>query len=74
MILSYSLGNDIPCEKLCKDLAKVVTKFAQQGNDLKSHMLVIDIKQVTDSDQSLLPKIEFKNSPVDIVTVTPTIL
>lgn len=62
MILSYSLANTIPCEKLCKDIARVVTKLSQSGQDLSSLQLVIDIKNTVDSQQSLLPKIEFKNS------------
>lgn len=61
MILTYSLGNDIPCEKLCGDIAKVVTKFAQSGKDMSNHQLVIDIKEIVDSEQCLLPKLEFKN-------------
>lgn len=62
MILSYSLGRDVACEKLCKDLSKVMTKLIQSGVDMKSLQLVIDIKTITDSNESLLPKIEFKNS------------
>ena len=62
MILSYSLGHDIPCEKLCKDIGKVVTKLAQSGTDMSSLQLIIDIKPVTESTESLLPKIELKNS------------
>lgn len=74
MILSYSLGNDIACEKLCKDIGKVVTKLAQSGIDMSLCQLVIDIKTVTDSKESLLPKLEYKNSELDKVIVTPTIL
>lgn len=62
MILSYSLANNVPCEKLCKDIAQVITKLSQSGEDISKLQLVIDIKQTIDSDQSLLPKIEFKNS------------
>lgn len=62
MILSYSLGRDIPCEQLCKDIGKAVIKLAQSGIDMSQHQLVIDIKSVTDSKESLLPKLELKNS------------
>lgn len=62
MILSYSLGHDISCEKLCKDIGKAVTKISQSGVDMNLYQLVIDIKSVTDSSESLLTKIEFKNS------------
>lgn len=62
MILSYSLSNDIPCEKLCKDLSKVISKLTQKGLNLQNRQLVICIKEVTDSGDSLLPKLEVKNS------------
>lgn len=62
MILSYSLSNDISCEKLCKDIGKVITKLSKSGTDISSFQLVIDIRSVTDSETSLLPKLECKNS------------
>lgn len=74
MILSYSLGRDVSCEKLCKDVAKVVNKLSRLGTDMSTYQLVIDIKPITDSSDSLLPKLEFKNTTVDKVIVTPTIL
>jgi hypothetical protein len=40
----------------------MVQKLSQDGNDMKNCQLVIDIKNVTDSNQSLLPKLELKNS------------
>lgn len=62
MILSYSLNNDLPCDKLCKDLSRVVNKLITKGVSLANHQLVIYIKEVSDSDESLLPRIELKNS------------
>lgn len=61
MILSYSLGNNIVCEKLCKDLAKAIAKISQSGQDMSRLQLVIDIKHIVDSQESLLPKLEHKN-------------
>lgn len=62
MMLSYSLNKDISCEKICKDIARVVNKLSRLGTNMSSLQLVIDIKPVTDSEESLLPKIELKNS------------
>lgn len=61
MILSYSLGKNIPCEKLCKDIAKEIIKISQSGQDMSKLQLVIDIKHIVDSEESLLPKLEYKN-------------
>lgn len=58
MILSFNLSNDIHCEKLCQDISKAINKFVQLGNDISNCQLVIDIRQVIDSNESLLPKLE----------------
>lgn len=62
MLLSYSLANNIQCDKLCKDIANAVTKISKEGHDGSTLQLVIDIRKVVESDQSLLPKLECKNS------------
>ena len=61
MLLSYSLGQELSCEKVCKDLANIVAKFSKTQETLSDCVLVIDIKKIIDSNQSLLPKLEYKN-------------
>lgn len=58
MILSFSLGNEIACEKLCQEISKAVSKAAQSGIDISNCQLVIDIRPVIDSTESLVPKLE----------------
>jgi len=64
MLLSYSLDKDLSCEKVCKDLAKLVEKFRQEKENLSDCVLVIDLKQTINSNQSLLTKIEYKGEIV----------
>lgn len=61
MILSYSLNQNIVCENLCKDISKEIEKISQSGQDISNLQLVIDIKDTVDSNESLLPKLEYKN-------------
>lgn len=62
MILSYSLSNDLPCDKVCKDISKAISKLTKQNISLSNRQLVIYIQEATDSNESLLPKLEVKNS------------
>lgn len=58
MILSFDLGNEIVCEKLCQDISQAINRFVRSGNDISNCQLVIDIRKVIDSAESLLPKLE----------------
>lgn len=59
MILSFNLGTEIQCEKLCQEISKVVTKISQSGVDISNCQLVIDIKTVVDDTESMIPKLEY---------------
>lgn len=61
MILSFSLDQPIVCDQLCAKIQNSIIKFQQESGIASGLILTIDVKQVTDSNQSLVPKIEFKN-------------
>ena len=56
---SIALNKEIQCESICKMLQKMVNKFRDQGEDISKSVLIIDIVAVTDSQDSLLPKLEY---------------
>jgi hypothetical protein len=55
--ISIKLNQNIQCDVLCHKISLLV----QQSGITPNSLLVICIKEIIDSDQSLLPKIEFKN-------------
>jgi len=58
MKIAISLNKNIECELICKEIQKLVNKLGS-SQDISRSVLVIDIIQVTDSTDSLLPKIEY---------------
>lgn len=58
MLLSFSLSQQISCEKICAELQRVVELYAKQ-NSLDDCLLVIDIRKTT-TDTSLIPKLEYQ--------------
>jgi hypothetical protein len=64
MQLSYSLNNNISSEKLSADINKLIDKFVQDnGND--DLLLCVEIKKITSTTNSLIPKLEYKKTEVD---------
>lgn len=55
-MLAISLSDNISCEYLCNSIQKLISK----EKNLKDKLLVIDLKNIIDSNDSLLPKLEFK--------------
>lgn len=58
MKIAISLNKNIECELICKEIQKLVNKLGS-SQDISRSILVIDIIQVTDSADSLLPKLEY---------------
>ena len=51
------LNKDLDCQNVCK----VVGELLNQTNDIPDRILILEIRTITNSSESLLPKIEFKD-------------
>ena len=58
MLLSFSLNQDLSCEKLCVNIQQMISKYQAENSISNSLVLTIDIKQVVDSDCNLMLKLE----------------
>lgn len=59
-MISITLNKQISCEHICEQVQKIVTKF-QNSNGTANLVLVIDVKEITQTTDDLIPKIEYKN-------------
>lgn len=62
-MLSYKLNsnNGLMCDKVCRDIAMYLQKYKQANPDSQDIMMVIQIREVTQITNSLIPKLEYKN-------------
>lgn len=62
-MLAYRLNTDngLMCDKVCRDIATYLQKYKQANPDSNEIMMVIQVKEVSDSSSSLMPKLEYKN-------------
>ncbi len=62
-MLTYRLNtnNGLMCDKVCRDVALYLQKYKQANPDSIDIMMVIQIKEVTQITDSLVPKLEYKN-------------
>ena len=60
MKFAISLNKNIECDYICKQIQSMVNKYQQSSQDISRSVLVIDIINVTDSIDNLMPKIEYK--------------
>lgn len=56
-MLVYKLDKPIPAEKLIKDVERLVSKNA---TNIENLVLVITLHPITDTNTTLIPKIEYK--------------
>ncbi len=59
MKISITLNKQIQCEYICSQIQKAINRYQQSSQDLSGAVLVIDIVQVTDGGNDLVPKIEY---------------
>lgn len=57
-MLSYKLNQNIDTNKLIENIQKLVHKKANDPE--KEFLLVIDVKEIAYSDDSSIPKLEYK--------------
>jgi hypothetical protein len=55
--VAITLSNNISCEYICNSIQKLVAKHNQE---LSNKLLVIELKEISESEQNLLPRLEFK--------------
>ena len=63
--IAITLNREIPCEYICDQIQKFVTKFSRDGGDITGSILLIDIIKPIDSGDDHIKKLEY--SPI----VTP---
>jgi len=66
MIIGITLNKEINCESICAHVQNLVNNFQKSNPNFSNSILVMEIKNIIDSDDSLIPKIEYRdinNSP-----------
>lgn len=53
---AFVINKDLECEKICR----VVGELLNQTNSLPDRILILEIRSIIDSNESLLPKLEDK--------------
>jgi hypothetical protein len=56
-MIAYSLKNSVTIEKLQSDINKLISGYKEPPENL---ILYIDVRKVTTDDNSLIPKLEYK--------------
>ena len=59
-MLAYRLDKQIPAEQIIQDIQKLVST---RTNEHDSLVLVITLNKITNTSNTLIPKIELKNCP-----------
>jgi len=59
--VSIKLDKQLSCEYICNHIQKLVNSYSQQYNDLSNFLLVCELKEITTTNQTLLPRIGLKN-------------
>lgn len=58
MKLAYSLNKEIRADKIIKDIQKLVSKIHK--DEIVNSVLTISLEKVTNSSNSLIPKLDHK--------------
>jgi hypothetical protein len=56
--IALTLSDNISCEYICSSIQKLLSKY---NNQLNNKLLVIELREIFESNQNLLPKLEFKD-------------
>jgi hypothetical protein len=49
------------CEYICQKVQELVNKFQVAGGNLSDSFIVMNIKTISQNDDSSIPKLEFNN-------------
>lgn len=61
MIVSFNLGSNLACDKICQKVQELVNYSIKNGIDLSNSLVVMEIKHPVE-DTSHIPKLEHKNN------------
>ena len=65
MRLSIKLDKNIPCEYICKTVHELISKHAQNNELNSDSILIIELKNIIDSEAKLLPAISYTKESID---------
>ena len=57
MPVCFSLNNELSCDKICAQIQKMINSYQQNNQINENSLLVIEIKQIIDSKDNLMPKL-----------------
>lgn len=62
-MLAYRLNtdNNLMCDKVCRDIATYLQKYKTANPNSGDIIMVIQVREVSDITNSLIPKLEYKN-------------
>ena len=59
--VSIKLDKQMDCNYICNHIQGLINHFSQQNIDLSQYLLICSLKEITDTNQSLLPRIGYNN-------------
>ncbi len=60
MLVCFSLNNELSCDKICSQIQKMINSYQQNNQINENSLLVIEIKQIIDSKDNLMPKLTYE--------------
>lgn len=61
-MLSFCLNKNIPCEIICSKVSRLIETYRSENPNCGDLVLTININKITDSTDSLLHKLEYKEN------------
>lgn len=55
--LSIKLDQQLSCEYICKNIQNLINSYNKENINLSNYLLVFELKEIQDTDQTLLPRI-----------------
>jgi hypothetical protein len=60
MSVCFSLNGELSCDKICSQIQKMINSYQQNNQINENSLLVIEIKQIIDSKDNLMPKLTYE--------------
>jgi hypothetical protein len=60
-ITSIKLDKQLSCDYICSHIQNLINSYTAENIDLSKYLLVCELKEITETNQTLLPRIGFKN-------------
>lgn len=62
--VAIKLDKQMDCNYICKHIQELINRYAEKGIDLSNYLLVCGLKEITESNQSLLLRIGYKDEQI----------